>query len=244
MQQTAQKGISALTLKLFAMTFMLMDHMWATVVTNVPWLTVIGRMAMPIFAFQIAEGFFRTHDRRRYLLRMLLFALVSEIPFNLMAGGRVFYPIHQNVMFTFLIALLLMSAMERFYAQKIRFLFVSVACAAAAWILGIVTFVDYYHYGIFMVLLFYWSYRLPRLPAMAVQLAGLLYICDSMGGLVVPVELFGVTHEVGRQMAAILALIPIWLYSGRKGYSSKAVQYACYAFYPVHMLVLYVIGIL
>ena len=110
MKQSENKrwGIDALTLKLLAMAFMLLDHTWATV-WSVPWFTMIGRLAFPIFAFQIVEGFYHTSDRKRYMKRMALFALLSEIPFNLMVSDSLIYPFHQNVMLTFLIALLLMN---------------------------------------------------------------------------------------------------------------------------------------
>ena len=239
--RTRAFGISALTLKLLGITFMLLDHLWATV-WSVPWFTVIGRLAFPIFAFQIAEGFFLTSDRRRYMRRLLVFALISEIPFNLMLADSVFYPLHQNVMFTFLIALLLMQWMEKQRGNLLRFVGVSVVCVLLAMVLGLVTFVDYYHYGVLIVLLFYWTRGMKF--GWLVQLAGMLYICDAMAGLVYPITLFGQTLEIGQQMFAVLALVPIWLYNGQKGYSSKAVQLACYWFYPVHLAVLYVLSVL
>ena len=229
-----RRGIDALTLKLLAMAFMLLDHTWATV-WSVQWFTVIGRLAFPIFAFQIVEGFHKTSDRRRYIKRMLVFALISEIPFNLMVGNSLVYPFHQNVMFTFLIALLLMS-----WIEKSKKLWVSAAAIVLGMVLGILTFVDYNQYGIFIVLLFYWTYKRPY--GWLVQLLGMLYISDAMAGLVYPIELFGRSLEVGQQMFAVLALIPIWLYDGRQGYHSKAIQYACYAFYPAHILVLYLLS--
>lgn len=234
-----RNGIDALTLKLLAMVLMLLDHMWATV-WSVPWFTAAGRLAFPIFAFQIAEGFFQTRDRKRYRKRMLLFALLSEIPFNLMVADSLVYPLHQNVMFTFLIALLLMEWMERSRGSVPKFLGVSVVCAGLAFLLGLLSFVDYNHYGVFMVLLFYWTRGLRC--GRFIQLLGLLYICDAMGGQVLTAELLGHTFEFGRQMLAVLALVPIWLYDGRQGYHSGPVQYACYAFYPVHLLVLYLLS--
>ena len=130
--RTRAFGISALTLKLLGITFMLLDHLWATV-WSVPWFTVIGRLAFPIFAFQIAEGFFLTSDRRRYMRRLLVFALISEIPFNLVLADSVFYPLHQNVMFTFLIALLLMQWMEKQREKTLRFVGVHhFACLAGS----------------------------------------------------------------------------------------------------------------
>ena len=239
--RTKTFGISALTLKLLAMTFMLLDHLWATV-WSVPWFALVGRLAFPIFAFQIAEGFFLTSDRRRYILRLLVFALISEIPFNLILADSAFYPLHQNVMFSFLIALLLMQWMERERGNPLGFAGVSAVCVLLATVLGLATFVDYYHYGVLMVLLFYWT-RGMRF-AWLVQLLGMLYINDAMAGLVYPVTLFGQTVEIGQQMIAVLALVPIWLYNGEKGYSSKAVQLACYWFYPVHLSVLYGLSVL
>ena len=234
-------GIDALTLKLLAMAFMLLDHTWATV-WSVPWFTVIGRLAFPIFAFQIVEGFFQTSNRKNYMKRMLGFALLSEIPFNLMVADSMVFPLHQNVMFSFFIALLLMNFMERNRRQPLRFVGVSVVCLLLGLVLGLVTFVDYYHYGIMMVLLFYWTHGLRF--GWVIQLLGMLYINDSMAGLVYPVELFGQSMEIGQQMFAVLALVPIWLYNGKQGYHSKAVQYACYAFYPTHMLLLYVLSLM
>ena len=103
--------------QILAMALMLCDHLWASVASDQAWLTHIGRIAFPIFAFQIAEGFARTHDRKRYLLRMLAFAAVSEIPFNLFYAGTAVYPFHQNVMFTFVLAILLLLGVEKFRAK-------------------------------------------------------------------------------------------------------------------------------
>lgn len=233
-QKSNRKGIDALTLKLLAMAFMLLDHTWATV-WSVPWFTMVGRLAFPIFAFQIVEGFFHTSDRKRYMKRMLVFALISEIPFNFMVGNSITYPFHQNVMFTFLIALLLMNWMENRKKP-----WVTAVCVVLAFVLGLLTFADYNHYGIFIVLLFYWTHN--RRFGKLVQWVGMVIICDAMGGQVYPVELFGRTFEIGQQLFALLAFIPIWLYDGRQGYHSKLLQYACYAFYPVHILVLYLLS--
>ena len=71
------------------------------------------------------------------------------------------------------------------------------------------------------------------------QIAALYWINVSLiGGQIFPIELFGLEFEVCEQGLALLSLVPIWLYRGRQGHHSKAFQYACYAFYPVHMLIL------
>ena len=95
------KKLSSFTLHVLAMILMLCDHLWATLLPGQEWLTCIGRIAFPIFAFMIAEGFYQTSNRKKYLKRMFIFALISEIPFNLIMSSGLINPFHQNVLFTF-----------------------------------------------------------------------------------------------------------------------------------------------
>ena len=104
--------ISADTLHLAAMLFMLMDHLWATLLPAQDWLTCVGRLAFPVFAFMAVEGYFHTHSFKRYALRLLVLAVISEVPFDLMYGGTWFYPFHQNVIWTLLMGLLGIRIME------------------------------------------------------------------------------------------------------------------------------------
>lgn len=237
------KFLNALELKVIACALMLCDHLWATVVPGNNWLTYIGRLAFPIFAFQIAEGFCRTGSFKKYLKRMFVFALISEIPFNLMVGGFPIYPIHQNVMFTFCLALLFLALLEKAKKKgKLVFVLSAAGIFALSYVVGFITFVDYYGYGIWMVLLFYLTRNIPL--GWLVQLAGMWYINGEMiGGLVFPVTVFGRTFEFAEQSFAVFALIPIWLYNGKQGPKNKTIQYACYWFYPVHILILALISI-
>ena len=185
-----QKGVSlkclnALNLKLIAMALMLSDHIWYVFLQEQEifhWMTYIGRLAFPIFAFQIVEGFAYTHNFRKYVGRVFLFALVSEIPFNLAFYGTISYPEHQNVMFTFCIALLLLAVIER-AREKSRTVFVltAVACTVLGYLVGYVLQVDYYGEGILMVMLFY-LFRDMRFGWVG-QLAGLLFVNFGIYGL-------------------------------------------------------------
>lgn len=232
------KCINALELKVLAMALMLCDHMWATVLPDIGWISNLGRLAFPIFAFQIVEGFYQTHDRKKYIRRMLVFALISEIPFDLMTSGVWFYPFHQNVMMTFLIGLLMLSWMERVRGTLWKYLLVSAACAALSIVLGSIVMADYFQFGLLTVLLFYWTRNWKY--GWVIQLAGMIWIHGIyMGSLELTMHLFGQTFVIPQQGLAVLSLIPIWMYNGKQGYHSKPVQYACYAFYPVHMLILY-----
>lgn len=227
-------------LHIIAMAFMLCDHLWGTVVPGNDWMTCIGRLAFPVFAFLLVEGYFHTKNLKRYLLRLLAFAVISEIPFNLAIGSRAFYPIHQNVLWTFLISLLLIHWNERANNKGNVFAQIVVGCASilSACIIGILTFVDYNHYGILTVLVFYF-FRGRKWWCYLGQLVCLWYInIEMMGGLGYALSLFGKDFFLSQQSFALLALIPIWLYRGKQGHHSKPFQYFCYAFYPAHLLIL------
>ena len=106
------KGLSGGAFKMIAIITMFIDHLGATVlraivrlpsVSSVPesqkmWLAIynlsrdIGRLAFPIFCFLIVEGFLHTRNVKKYAGRLFLFALISEIPFDLTLKGNVFYP--------------------------------------------------------------------------------------------------------------------------------------------------------
>lgn len=226
-------------LHILAMLFMLLDHLWATVIPGNEWMTCLGRLAFPIFAFLLVEGFFHTRSRKQYALRLLIAALISEIPFNLMYAGRIFYPFHQNVLWTFLMALGLMAWNEQIRDAKLwrRILRFSVSFLAGL-LIGTLTMVDYYGFGVGMVLVF-WFFRGNGWWQRLGQLLCLYWInVEMMGGLVYEFTALGRLWVISQQGFALFALIPIWLYRGRKGHSSKVFQYFCYAFYPVHMLLL------
>lgn len=244
-------GLSSFALHIIAMVLMLCDHAWGTGVLDYAWLTWIGRIAFPIFAFMIAEGYSHTSDLKRYVGRILTFALISEIPFNLMMHGSAFYPYDQNVMWTFLIAIGCLKVVDLAIhpakpvsaAKRVVLIALAVLAVLFGYVLSIVGMTDYNSAGVLTVVMFYvfqgnrWYHRLG-------QLLGLYYInCVLLGGLVVPITLLGRTWEIAQQSFALFALIPIWLYYGRRGPHNKLIQYSFYAFYPVHILVLALIAL-
>ena len=210
-------------LKLIAICTMFIDHLGYTLFPGDLWLRCVGRVAFPIFCFLIAEGCVYTHDRRKYALRLLAFALLSEIPFNLMNSGAVWDSYHQNVLWTLLTGALVCWLID--WALKNRralaFVLTALVMAAAFYLLERLN-TDYGGWGMALILLFHLS-RGNRL----IQLAGLTVFCvASVGG--VSIELY-----------ALVSLAFIWLYDGRRGYCSRPIQWLCYAFYPVHLLLLW-----
>lgn len=239
MKVSTRTGISASSLRLLALTFMLLDHMWATIVPGNNWMTYAGRLAFPIFAFQIVEGFYHTSDPKRYVRRLLLLALVSEVPFNLIVLSSPLFPFHQNTVFTLLLGLWAISALDRAKMERSRSAAAKAGLVvAAACLLGLVGFVDYGWKGVMTVVAFYLFHE-GRF-AKAGQLVSLLLLNVILfEGQTLP--LFGGLYDLPTQAFALLALIPIWLYDGRKGFGGKTFQTAAYLFYPVHLLVLHLI---
>ncbi len=228
-------------LRIIAVILMVSDHVWATYMSFGNWMTYIGRMAFPIFAFQIAEGFVHTKNFKKYALRLLGFALITEIPFNLFYSSRWFNPYHQNVLFTLLLGLLAIRVIDNLKkdisAKNIgkTALWLGLICIG-----GTFGFVDYGFLGVLTVVMFYLCRGYRFTPIL--QLIGMILInIVFFEGQVFIFEVFGRNIEIPSQGFAVFALIPIWLYNGKKGKSSKILQYGFYAFYPVHMLILYLI---
>lgn len=226
-----KKGLSANALRWIAMTGMLLDHLWGTVVSGNLWMTCLGRMVFPIYAFQLTEGFVRTQNRKRYALRLLAFALISEIPFNLMMAGSWFFPFHQNTIFTLLLGLWVIRTLEALYQKQCKPWQGALHLLAAA-LLTVVGFPDYGWQGVLTVVLFY-LFREGRFAKLG-QLAGmtLLHVVLTEG------QTLPWLFDLPLQSFALLALIPIWLYDGRKGRGGKLMQYGAYLYYPLHMLLL------
>lgn len=228
--------LTSFGLHLLAMGLMLCDHVCLALMPDRLWMTCVGRLAFPIFAFLVAEGFVRTRSRARYARRLLVFALVSEVPFDLLAAGRLVYPLRQNVLWTFLIALGCMQLLEwaKADSRPAARLVVSAGTVLVGFLAGTAFMVDYFGPGVWTVLVFYffrgdgWRQRLGQLLCL-LFLNGWLLAGQTVlpGGLALPIQAF-----------AVLALPFIWLYRGRQGPHGRAVRWLFYGFYPAHLLVL------
>lgn len=227
--------MSSFALHIIAMIFMLCDHMWATIL-DYEWLTCIGRIAFPIFAFLITEGYIHTSNINKYIKRMVIFAIITEIPFNLMVSASPIYPFHQNVLWTFVISLLTLKYLN---FDNTKNIFKSIIIIILAIIIATITMCDYFGAGVMMVVGFY-IFRKSKF----LQLLMMIYVnMILIQGYSYPIDIAGYTYYFPQQGFAVLSLIFIWLYNGKQGYHAKWFKIFCYAFYPLHMLILYLLTI-
>ncbi len=224
-------GLSALALKWIAVITMLTDHLGIALLGTAPdavcgGMRIAGRLAFPIYCFLLVEGFYHTSDIKKYLIRLGVFALVSEIPFDLLLFGRLFYTDYQNVFFTLFIGLMLLYLYSRFLAnvQPIYAImaFVSMLC------LAFVIRSDYGAEGVLIIFLFYF-FRTRPVP-MVISIGIVLFL---MGGI---------------EPFAMLAFLPIAVYNGERGgripdSPAKRIwqKYFFYCFYPVHLVLLWAV---
>jgi hypothetical protein len=235
--------LSSAALHIIAMLSMLIDHSLKYLIDLDSWLIVLGRLAFPIFAFMAAEGYFHTRNYRKYIFRILIFALLSEIPYDLMKGGILFDPYDQDVLWTFLLALLFIRIIDYVKSKGniVAYILTAIVMSIIGFLAGSMLYVDYGGMGVLMVMIFYFFHE-RKWWCMLLQFMLLFLINVFMLGAINPifnVTVFGTEMELPLQGFAIFSLIPIWLYHGRQGYHSKPFQYICYAFYPVHMFLIY-----
>lgn len=215
--------------KIIAAIFMLVDHIGILFYPTQPLWRVLGRLAMPLFAYGVASGFWYTSSFKNYMKRMTVFAIISQLPFLWMfqvAYGKAF---GLNIGFTFLIALgclwFLKSAKQQMKPMKIgNYIMVGVLLILAE---GLAC--DYGMYGVAIVILFYeYSFKKDNQPV-AYILFSVLTLIDSL------------IYNSPLQVYAILAIIFIILLKNKR---SSGLRYFFYLFYPLHMFVLVLIKLL
>lgn len=226
--------INALTLKLFALVTMTIDHTaYVFGCGSLYWtMRAIGRVAFPVYCFLLVEGYFHTKDLKRYAGRLAVMALISELPFGLMCGHRFPDWQHQSVMLTLLIGLGVIWCFDHRKQwsahltqnptnRQIISTLLGLAVILLGCLLGDVLCVDYGSGGVLLILLFF-VFR-GRLLPLTLSVAYAMYSCFGM------VELPGV-----------LALIPIALYNGKRGALLKSTfgKWFFYWYYPLHIGVL------
>ena len=219
--------MSSFALHIWAMLLMLCDHLQLTLLPDLPILRCVGRLAFPLFAFMAVEGYLHTRSLKKYLLRLLMLAVISEIPFDLLVSGSVFDPMHQNVIWTIILGLCCIRAFENISADRKMMLSAVVIIASLA--AAIIARVDYSSAGVLTLLAFY-AFRGNTVRCRLMQLLSLAFINLVLLG--------GIEFAFPYQALAVLSLPIIWLYDGSQGPHNGFIKAANYLFYPAHMLIL------
>lgn len=207
--------LNSFQLKWIAILTMLIDHIGAVLYPYVPALRMIGRISFPIFCFLLVEGFLHTKDVYRYMLRLGIFALLSEIPYDLAFHGQVLEFSHQNVFFTLTLGILFLYA-----AQKNRAVPVKIAEAFLILWVAAVLRTDYSYRGIFLIAVYYFLREKKWLQLGAGAAWNFIY---GLGQI---------------QNYGVFAAVPLACYNGERG---PKIKYFFYLFYPLHLLALYLI---
>lgn len=219
-------GIPQEGLKLLACVTMLIDHVGAVMLPHVIMLRLIGRLAFPIYCFLLSQGIKHTQKPGRYLLRMGIGMVLSEIPYDLLFYGRLTSGAH-SVMVTLFLGLCMGLLM-----QRLKFWPLKVLIVLPFAFLADILHTDYGAWGIVMMALFLLlEAKGWQLAALSAALLVLNWNMPSwqlqVGSLVLPLQAF-----------AVVALVPVAFYSGRKVTRSRVIQWGFYLFYPIHLLIL------
>lgn len=234
-EETPARGLRRLSsnaLKLTACVCMAIDHIGIVLMDNNYIMRAVGRLAFPVFAFLLVQGLLHTSDVRRYLLRLGIFAVVSEIPFDLAMHDTIWYPGAQNIFFTLTAGLFAIYAMDS--RGPIGRWKVEIALAAA--LLAEFLRFDYGMAGVGIIVMFYLIEK-ERSGAYAYTLA---YFNKKQNiEIVVLSSLVYILCLGMNQLYALLAMIPVNMYSGERG--RMKFKYFFYLFYPLHLLLIWFI---
>ena len=211
--------MSGFWLKILAMISMLIDHTGMVLFPQMQGLRVLGRLAFPLYCFLLAEGAVHTSDSKRYLGRLLGFALLSEIPFDLACHNTALWMQSQNVFFTMFLGLAACELLKRFAQERPFWSLVGVAGLAG---LAEILQTDYGAFGVGLVIVFYICRTSPARGT-------ILFTILNTG--------FSLLNHMTLQLAAPVAVLSILLYNGQRGRALN--KYVFYWVYPIHLLLLF-----
>ena len=220
--------LSGAWLKAIAIISMLIDHVNKALIY--PYLTsangflatisnifdIVGRIAFPLFCFFVVEGFFKTRNRKKYLLNLVLFGVISEVPFDMFTTASFFNTNWQNVMFTLALVLVTIWIIDILKAKmqskpKVLWYIVSLLIVGVMCIFAMMLSLDYEHHAI---LIGYFFYLFHNMPLIAIP--------------------FGYA-SMFKEPWALLGFGLTLTYNGERGRQYKMLNYL---FYPVHLLIL------
>lgn len=217
-------------LKYIAFLSMLIDHVNNSLITPLldgkgfllslsNLFSILGRIAFPLFIFFVVEGFFKTRDRKRYFLTLIIFALISEVPFDIFTSKTIYQANWNNIMFTLALSLLtiwIIDSIKGKIKNKLLWYIVSIIIVGVFGFIAMLLSLDYDYHAIVIAYIYYIFYEMPLLAA------GLSYL------------------SILKELYSFLGFAMTLTYNGQRG---KQYKWLNYFFYPVHMLILGLIRI-
>ena len=219
--------MTSFILKIIGIITMLSDHIGDAIYGKFSFFNLIGRIAFPIFAFQAVQGYINTKNFKKYMIRLFIFACISQIPFMLFLSTFT-TGFSLNIFFTFFLGLLSLFMYDKCKNKLIGFLLVIFTSIIAE-----IIHVDYGAFGILLIFVFYF-FKDKKLQMIII--ATLLCFAKYIPSIIEFPILY--MHYLSCALFTSLSLIFIWFYNKKQGPKAK---YFFYIFYPLHLLILYLI---
>ncbi len=222
--------MTSFILKIVGIITMLFDHVGDAIIGKFSFFNLIGRIAFPIFAFQAVQGYIYTKDFKRHMLKLFIFACISQIPFMLFLSTFTEEIFTLNIFFTLFLGLLALFVYDKCKNKVLGFLFVIFTSIIAYFI-----HVDYGVFGILLMFFFYF-FKDKKIP-MAITTIVLCFLRFVPDIIATPVLWY---IYIQCAIFTALSLIFILFYNKKEGPKAK---YFFYIFYPLHLLTLYFLHI-
>ncbi|MBX4262172.1 conjugal transfer protein TraX (plasmid) [Clostridium estertheticum] len=229
-EEFKKKSISGNTIKIIAIIAMIIDHVgWAFVSTNTIGAAVIhtiGKITGPIMCYFIAEGNHYSKNRKKYLERLAIFALISHVPYNIFDNQGTITLLPTSVIFTLMCGFLALIVFEKIEHKPIKLILILLLVVMTYW-------ADWQIFGVLFILafgIFYGNYKRQMVSFAFLSFCRVVYELFVDGGL-------NFYLTVPRALSPILVILLLSLYNGAKG-GSKYAKWAFYIIYPLQFLII------
>lgn len=213
-------------IKIIALVTMTLDHIGYMLYPDIELFRILGRIAMPLFAFLIAYGATKTRNTNKYFLRLFLFAIAIQMSFNIFEGNLFAY-YNWNIFFTLSFGVLAVMFIKRYRYYSIPLVLATLGLAYALPI-------DYGIHGVLLIILFYFALRHSLLTLKITAVFSIAIFC----------LIFCLQHWWSTQWYALIATAFIVLFKDQKLKIHPIEKWAFYIYYPLHFIIIFCIGMI
>lgn len=240
--------MTSFVIKMIAIFSMFCDHLSDSLIGHFTFLNVIGRIAFPLFAFQIVIGYKHTSNIKKYLLRLFVFEIVSQIPFQIFITNYTGERFNLNIFFTLACGLISLIVINKRFTKNIyidtiiRFALISTIC-----VISQVLNFDYGAIGILTILLIYYTYPCiwsEGKKTIEYRKIPLLFLGAMCLELIEYRDILVQGQKTTFIQIFVALLLPIFIMLAYNGEKGKSLKYFFYAFYPIHLIILELISYL